>query len=107
MEPTVLVNTREDMKVVKEEIFGPVVAAMPFDDPEEILPRANNSEYGLAAAVWTKDIGKAHRTADAAFRYGLDQLLQHFRCSHAFWWLQAIGMGPRNGTRCPQPIHAN
>src|SRR5271155_4220533 len=64
VEPTVLVNTREDMKVVREEIFGPVVTAMPFDDPEEILPRANNSEYGLAAAVWTRDISKAHRTAD-------------------------------------------
>src|SRR5271156_3829538 len=64
VEPTVLVNTREDMKVVREEIFGPVVAAMPFDDPEEILPRANDSEYGLAAAVWTQDIGKAHRTAE-------------------------------------------
>jgi phenylacetaldehyde dehydrogenase len=64
VEPTVLVNTNEDMKVVREEIFGPVVAAMPFSDPEEILPRANNSEYGLAAAVWTRDISKAHRTAE-------------------------------------------
>ena len=64
VEPTVLVNTREDMKVVKEEIFGPVVTAMSFNDPEEILPRANDSEYGLAAAVWTRDIGKAHRTAE-------------------------------------------
>jgi phenylacetaldehyde dehydrogenase len=64
VEPTVLVNAREDMKVVREEIFGPVVAAMPFNDPEEILPRANDSEYGLAAAVWTRDIAKAHRTAE-------------------------------------------
>jgi phenylacetaldehyde dehydrogenase len=64
VEPTVLVNTREDMKVVREEIFGPVVVAMPFDDPEEILPRANDSDYGLAAAVWTRDISKAHRTAE-------------------------------------------
>src|SRR5215469_5329725 len=64
VEPTVLVNTKEDMKVVQEEIFGPVVAAMPFTDPEEILPRANNSDYGLAAAVWTRDVSKAHRVAD-------------------------------------------
>ncbi len=64
VEPTVLVNTKEDMKVVREEIFGPVVAAMPFTDPEEIVPRANNSDYGLAAAVWTRDISKAHRMAE-------------------------------------------
>jgi phenylacetaldehyde dehydrogenase len=64
VEPTVLVDTREDMKVVQEEIFGPVVTAMPFTDPEEIIPRANNSDYGLAAGVWTRDISKAHRMAE-------------------------------------------
>jgi phenylacetaldehyde dehydrogenase len=63
VEPTVLVNTNENMKVVREEIFGPVVAAMPFKSVEEIVPVANNSEYGLAAAIWTKDLSKAHRTA--------------------------------------------
>jgi len=61
--PTVLVNTNEDMKVVREEIFGPVVAAIPFEDPAEIVPRANNSDYGLAAGIWTRDISKAHRLA--------------------------------------------
>jgi phenylacetaldehyde dehydrogenase len=65
VEPTVLVNTKEDMRVVQEEIFGPVVAAIPFDDPEELVPRANNSMYGLAAGIWTKDISKAHRLASA------------------------------------------
>ena len=64
VEPTVLAQTNRNMKVVREEIFGPVVTAMPFSDPEEILPRANDSEYGLAAAVWTRDISKAHRTAE-------------------------------------------
>jgi phenylacetaldehyde dehydrogenase len=69
VEPTVLVNTKENMKVVQEEIFGPVVAAIPFDDPEELLPRANDTVYGLAAGIWTKDISKAHRLA-AALRAG-------------------------------------
>jgi phenylacetaldehyde dehydrogenase len=63
VEPTVLVNTNENMKCVKEEIFGPVVAAIPFDTTEEMVERANNNPYGLAAAVWTKDISKAHQMA--------------------------------------------
>jgi phenylacetaldehyde dehydrogenase len=64
VEPTVLVDTNEEMKVVQEEIFGPVVVAMPFTEPEEIVVRANDNVYGLAAGVWTNDIGKAHRTAE-------------------------------------------
>jgi phenylacetaldehyde dehydrogenase len=64
VEPTVLVNTTEDMKVVQEEIFGPVVTVMPFSDPEELVKRANENVYGLAAGVWTQDISKAHRTAE-------------------------------------------
>jgi phenylacetaldehyde dehydrogenase len=61
--PTVLTNTSNDMKVVREEIFGPVVCAIPFDDPEEIVPVANDTNFGLAAGVFTRDISKAHRTA--------------------------------------------
>ena len=63
VKPTVLVNTNESMKVVQEEIFGPVVAAIPFEDPAEVVAKANNSVYGLAAGVWTRDIQKAHRLA--------------------------------------------
>ncbi|HWR17599.1 MAG TPA: aldehyde dehydrogenase family protein [Terriglobales bacterium] len=63
VEPTVLVNTNENMKCVKEEIFGPVVAAIPFERSDELVERANSNPYGLAAAVWTKDISKAHQIA--------------------------------------------
>jgi phenylacetaldehyde dehydrogenase len=63
VQPTILTNTSHDMKVVREEIFGPVVCAIPFDSPEEIVPVANDTNYGLAAGVFTRDISKAHRTA--------------------------------------------
>jgi phenylacetaldehyde dehydrogenase len=63
VEPTVFTQTRQSMQIVREEIFGPVVTAMPFSDPDEVLTAANDTVYGLAAAVWTRDIGKAHRLA--------------------------------------------
>ncbi|MGA2355247.1 MAG: aldehyde dehydrogenase family protein [Terriglobales bacterium] len=65
VEPTLLVNTKDNMRVVQEEIFGPVVTATPFDDPEELTPRANDTVYGLAAGIWTQDISKAHRLASS------------------------------------------
>ena len=61
--PTVITDTRDDMSIVREEIFGPVVVADPFDDLEEIIARSNDSAYGLAAGIWTSDIAKAHRVA--------------------------------------------
>jgi phenylacetaldehyde dehydrogenase len=63
VEPTVLVNTSDKMKVVREEIFGPVVTVMPFSDIDDLVAKANNTPFGLAAGVWTRDIKKAHRIA--------------------------------------------
>jgi phenylacetaldehyde dehydrogenase len=63
VQPTILTNTNSDMKVVREEIFGPVVCAEPFESVEDITPVANDTRYGLAAGVFTRDISKAHRTA--------------------------------------------
>lgn len=63
--PTVFSDVTDDMRIAREEIFGPVVSAMPFDDEEEVVRRANNTPFGLAAGIWTRDIGRAHRIAGA------------------------------------------
>ena len=65
VEPTVLTGARPGMKVVDEEIFGPVVCAMPFDELDEVATQMNQTSYGLAGAIWTKDISKANRMARA------------------------------------------
>ncbi|MDW8310423.1 MAG: aldehyde dehydrogenase family protein, partial [Verrucomicrobiales bacterium] len=63
VQPTVVKDVRPDMSIVREEIFGPVVVAEPFSKPEELVPRANDTYYGLAAGIWTRDLAKAHRIA--------------------------------------------
>lgn len=61
--PTVMVDAQPSMRAVREEIFGPVVAAMEFDDLDEVAAAANSTSFGLAASVWTRDISKAHGMA--------------------------------------------
>lgn len=63
VEPTVMVNTNEQMKLVQEEIFGPVVVAMPFKDEAEVIERANATRYGLGASIWSTNINTVHRVS--------------------------------------------
>ena len=83
------------MTIAREEIFGPVLSVLTFDDIDEVIDQANNNPYGLAAAVWTRDVKKAHNVSRRLKAgtvwintYGLDG------CFVAVWRLQEFGLRP-------------
>ena len=100
VQPTILANTSNDMSVVREEIFGPVVCAIPFDSADEIVPVANDTNYGLAAGVFTRDISKAHKTA-ARLRAGTVWInTSRVRAAMPFGGYKESGWGREMVRRC-------
>jgi len=96
--PTVLTNVATTSRLFQEEIFGPVVSVIPFDDEDEAVALANDSTYGLAATAWTKDLGRAHRIAKRlkAGTVGLNCQMQ-FDHSMPFGGYKQSGWGYESG----------
>jgi phenylacetaldehyde dehydrogenase len=98
IEPTVLVDVTNDMRVSREEIFGPVVVVIPFDDEDEAVALANDSAYGLGSGIWTANVARAHRVA-SRLEHGIVWVNDHHRLDPASPWggVRDSGMGREGG----------
>jgi len=101
IEPTIFADVQTDMRIAREEIFGPVLAAITVQDAEEAVRVGNGVEYGLAAAVWTRDIGKAHRIAKS-LRAGM----VYVNCYDADDITVPFGGFKQSGTGRDKSLHA-
>ena len=98
VEPTILVGVRNDMRVAREEIFGPVVVVIPVDGEEEAIATANDSPFGLGSAIWTRDVARAHRVA-SRLEHGIVWVNDHHRLDPASPWggVRDSGLGREGG----------
>ncbi len=118
--PTVFADVRDDMRIAQEEIFGPVISAIPFKDMDELVQRANATMFGLGSGVWTRDVSNAHHLAsairagsvwvncyqamDPAVPFGGYKMSGTAGGRDSSRW-RSISTSRRSGSRPPEPAH--
>lgn len=98
VKPTVLTGIRNDMRIAREEIFGPVLVVIPFDTEDEAIAMANDSDFGLGSSIWTGDVARAHRVA-GRLEQGIVWVNDHHRLDPSSPWggVRDSGQGREGG----------